>query len=177
MALSATLQQALHGVPVGRGSVDVVCDLPHETPAAVADDGLVQYECIRVGESMTIFEGMPFVGPWLPDLLRCSDCEIASLEDPTDGYGEALVEVGLGWAGGQRVIDASSLRVLEYSPVDEGTDPPMLPVSMLKTTLERRDPGMLRRSRLRISIESLRKRDATELAATIESALQRSEVK
>jgi hypothetical protein len=171
MDVASVLADQLHGWPIGRGSVDIVCDRPHRPPRAIDTDQRVQYECCRVGDSMTVFQEFPIVGMWQPDLLRCPDCEIEALEDPTDGYGEALVELDISWQNQQRVLDASDLTLLDYSPVEEGTDPPKIPGSVLQTAIEKRDWGALRRSRLRTQIDELRKRGADDMADTIERRL------
>lgn len=174
MDIASVLADRLHGWAIGRGSVDVVCDRPHQPPRAIDLDQQVQYECCRVGESMTVFQEYPIVGEWHPDLLRCPDCEIESLEDPTDGYGEALVELDITWQNQQRALDTSDLTILDYSPVNEGTDPPKIPGSMLQTAIRKRDWGALRRSRLRTQIDELRKRGADEVADAIEQQMSDS---
>ncbi|MFQ3318090.1 MAG: hypothetical protein ACI80F_000137 [Natronomonas sp.] len=121
MSLEKNLSSVIHGISVNRAGVDVVCDLPHEVPQPVDTDQRVQYECIRVDNSVTVFKGIcdDRYDSWAPDLLRCSDCERDELEEPTDGFGEALVEVDIGVVDGTYVIDASELHVLDYSPADE----------------------------------------------------------
>ena len=175
MGLAAEIRRDVHGVPINHGSVDVVCDQPHAIPRAVDCEGPVQYELAKVGESLTILEGLPIVGVWVPDLLRCADCEVDSLADPTDGYAEALVEVEIGWHAGQRVLDASELRVLEYSAEAEWTDPPPIPDWVLQSALQERDGGALRRSRLATQAELLRERSGNEdSAALLEGLLAES---
>ncbi|QLD87056.1 hypothetical protein HWV23_15435 [Natronomonas halophila] len=172
MDVASVLTDQLHGWPIGRGSVDVVCDIPHEAPRAIDCDRRVQYECCVVGDSMTVFEGYSIIGVWHPDLLRCPDCEIESLPDPTNGFGEALVELDITWQNQQRVLDTHDLTVLDYSPVDEGTEPPRgIPWTVLQTAIKRGDWGTLRRSRLRRQMKQYRQRGAEDLADAIEQRL------
>jgi hypothetical protein len=171
MDVASVLADRLHGWPIGRGSVDIVCDIPHESPRAIDCDRRVQYECCLVDESMTVFQDFSIIGMWHPDLLRCPDCEIESLEDPTDGYGEALVELDITWQNQQRVLDTHDLTLLDYSPVDDGTDPPPIPSVSVQSAIRRRDWGVLRRSRLRRQIEGFRNRGADDLADAIEQGL------
>ena len=173
MQLHDELREALDGVPIGRGSLQVVCDLPHSVPKAVDVDDRVQYECIRIDEAQTIYArvGYPCYDVWIADLLRCADCEIESLSAPTKDYDEALVELDIGWDGEQHVLDASDMTVLDYSPADDGVDPEGVPTSLVQTMLDRRDPGMLRRSRMARSATRLRERGAEELATQIEAQL------
>lgn len=161
----------IHGVPIGRSSFEVYCDWFHETPQPVDFAAPVQYECFRVGESIELFDGLPIVGIWAPDLLRCDDCTIEALQDPTAGYGEALVEVDITWRNDQRVIDAGDISVLDYSPLEEGADPPAVPKSLIDTVFQRRDWGMLRRSRIAEHAIHFREHGADELADTLEGNL------
>ena len=173
MSLERELSAAIHGSPVGQNIGDVVCDLPHEPPRPVDPTRRVQYECIRLDDSVTAYEGVrdAWYGEWAPDLLRCPDCEIAALEAPTDGFDEALVEVAIAQADGVYTIDAQDLRVLDYSPADAGQDPPPVPGSIFRASLQQQDAGALRRSRLSRQVEWLRQQGADELAQTIEDGL------
>lgn len=174
MELDDELSPALDGVPIGRGSLQVVCDLPHTVPTAVDLDERVQYECIRIDDAVTIYDrvGYPCDDIWIPDLLRCADCELESLPTPTADYEEALVELEIRWDGEYHVLDASDLIILEYSPADEGAEPAGVPPALLQSMLDAGDPGMLRRSRMARSVPQLRARGAEELATQIEAALE-----
>lgn len=168
------LREALDGIPIGRGSLQVVCDLPHEIPKAVDLDERVQYECIRIDEAVTIYDrvGLPCYDIWIPDLLRCADCEIESLSAPTQDYDEALVELDIRWDGEQHVLDASDVTVLDYSSADDGIEPPGVHVAALQTMIDAGDPGMLRRSRMARSVKDLRERGEEEVATKIEAGLK-----
>lgn len=174
MSLETTLADRFDGEPIGRGTVDVVCDCPHEIPRPVDCSRRVQYECIRVGESLTIFGDSPVVGQWGLDLLRCADCEVAELQEPTDGYEEALLRVDIRHDGDQYVLDTSTLTVIDHSPVDAGTDPPAVPVPLVQTMADQGDCGALRRSRLRQIIPQLRRQGGNEVADVIETELENS---
>lgn len=173
MQLDDELSAALDGIPIGRGSLQVLCDLPHEIPKAVDVDERVQYEVIRIDEALTIYEraGYSCYDIWMADMLRCSECEIESLTDPTQDYDEALVELDIRRDGDGYVLDASDLTVLDYSPVDDGAEAGGVPLSLLKTMLDRRDPGMLRRSRMARMAQGHRERGQEEAAAEIEAGL------
>jgi hypothetical protein len=173
MSLHDDLSDSLDGIPIGRGSLQVVCDLPHDVPEAVEFEGPVQYECIRVTEAMLVFRraGYECFDVWIPDLLRCSACERESLPEPTDGYEEVLIEIGVGWDDDQRVLDSTELRVLDHSPVDDGQPMPSFPLSLLQTSIERADPGMLRRSRVARSAAGHRANGDTEYADLLEAQL------
>lgn len=173
MSLRDELATALHGVPTGRGGLEVVCDLYHEIPEPVDTAERVQYECIRVDESVTIFGrlGYPCYDMWTPDLLRCRDCERESLSMPTDGFEEALVTLDLHWTGDQHILDTRDLTLLDHSPVDDGQDPPDVPLSVLETVVETRDPGYLRRSRVDRAIDYFRENDNDDLADLLEPQL------
>ena len=174
MSLEAELSAALDGVPIGRGSLKVVCDLPHEIRKPVDTEDSVQYECIRVDDSVTIFGrfGYDPYDIWTPDLLRCPDCEIESLSEPTDGYEEALVTLDIRWDGDHHVLDARDLDIIDHSPVDHGRDPPNVPLAAIKPMLQRGDPGALRRSRMERSIDRYREKGNDELADLLESQLR-----
>lgn len=161
----------IHGTPLGAASSQIHCDGFHERPRTVDPEGRVQYECIRVGESMTNLRAFGVPEGWGPDLLRCPDCEIEALELPTDGYAEALVEVDIDHSGASYVIDATDLTLLDYSPVDEGEDPPKMPVSFFQTMIAQQDFGGLRRSRLAPSVPVYREHGADLLAELIEDSL------
>lgn len=167
------LRQTLDGVPIGRGSLQVVCDLPHEIPKAVALDERVQYECVRIDNVVTIYDrvGLPCYDIWIPDLLRCADCELESLPAPTQDYEEALVELDIRWNGEQHVLDTSDLAILDYSPTDDGAEPGDIPLALVQAMLDRADPGMLRQSRMARSVSYLRERGEEELATQIEAEL------
>jgi len=171
VTIRSTLADRFDGEPTGRGTVDVVCDCPHELPRAVETDRRVQYECIRPGESLTIFEGSPIIGEWGLDILRCADCEVTALPEPTAGYGEALIRVGLAQTAGGYVLDTDDLAVLDYSPVDDGVEVPVVPDAVRQTVDQRNDPGALRRSRLRVLLPQLRRRGGDELADILEARL------
>ena len=108
---------------------------------------------------------------WGPDLLRCPDCEIEDLDLPTDGYAEALVDVDIDHSGESYVIDATDLILLDYSPVDEGEDPPKMPLSFFQAMIAPQDFGGLRRSRLAASVPVYREHGADVLADQIEKSL------
>lgn len=171
MTAASELANHLHGVPVGKSSFEVYCDCHHETPQAVDFEESVQYEYFRVGETMELFDGLPIVGIWAPDLLRCDSCTIEALQDPTAGYGEALVEVDIAWRNDQRVIDAGDIAVLDHSPVDEGEDPPTVPTSVIETVFQQREWGLLQRSRIAAHAGQLREQGMDELADSLEQDL------
>lgn len=161
----------IHGTSLGADSSQIHCDGFHGRPRTVDPGTRIQYECIRVGESMTNLRKFDVPDVWGPDLLRCPDCEIEALELPTDGYAEALVEVDIDHSGESYVIDATDLTLLDYSPVDEGEDPPKVPMGVFAMLIETRDFGAFRRSRLAPSLSTLRDNGATTMAEFIEDSL------
>lgn len=167
MNLETAIATEIHGAPIGRSSIEVYCDQYHDPPKPVDFERRIQYECIRFGDSLPVPDEVGSLWTWAPDLLRCADCEINSLGEPTAGYGEALVEIDVGWSHQQRVIDARDITVLDHSPVDEGADPPSVPKAILKTMAERPDWGFLRRSRLAHEIEICRKKGNEDIADAI----------
>lgn len=76
MVSAATIADHIHGFPSNDGAVDPICDCPHEPPRAVDYDWCVQYECVRIGDSISVLESLPHLGRWIGDRLRCEDCEI-----------------------------------------------------------------------------------------------------
>lgn len=171
MTLQSELVDYLHGVPIGASSLEVYCDCIHDIPAAIDTDARVQYECIRIGEAMEIFEAFPIFDVWAPDLLRCPECERASLEEPTDGYGEALVELDIARSNGRYLLDASDLTLLDHSPVDEGVEPPAFPKSVFETICEQKDWGALRRSRYTTMVDRAREKGNHEVANNLARGL------
>lgn len=171
MTTKADLGDQLHGVPIGASSLEVYCDCFHDVPNAVDMDRAVQYECYRVGDEMTIFDGLPIFGIWAPDLLRCRECERESLGEVTDGYGEALVELDIARAGGRYVLDTRELAVLDHSPIDDGVEPPGVPESLFERICQRRDWGALRRSRYTAMIDEARENGRHEFADNLERGL------
>lgn len=148
MGIAATIAEQIHGIPINTGGIDPVCDCEAESPTAVNYDDEVQYECLRIGDSLRLFEPLPHGGRWVADLLRCEGCEIESLGEPTEGFGEALVELDLTWHNDQLVLDTRELTLLDYSPVDEGRELPELPQPVVDSIFQNDDPGVIRRSRL-----------------------------
>lgn len=107
----------IHDEPIGATSSRIHCDGIHNSPQPVEPSARVQYECIRVGESMTNLRAFGILEGWGPDLLRCPDCEFEALDLPTDGYAEALVEVDVdhsgesyGWSTNQGSTRTVSVR-------------------------------------------------------------------
>lgn len=175
MSLCDELGAALDGTPIGRGSLQVVCDLRHTVPKAVDTDERVQYEVIRIDDAVTIYDrvGLPCYDRWIADLLRCGDCEIESLSEPTKDFDEALIELDIRWDGDGYVLDGSDVTVLDYSPVDDGGEPPVVPASALKTLVDTADAGMLRRSRMSRAARYFRKSGEEEVAARFETSLEK----
>lgn len=171
MVSAATIAEHIPGLPSNEGAVAPVCDCPHEPPQAVDYDRHVQYECVRIGNSMPFLEPLPQRGRWLGDLLRCADCEIESLQDPTSGYGEVLLELDIAWHADHLVNDARDLEVLDHSPVDVGRDPPNVPREVALDVYERHDGGLLRRSRLADYVFTLRRGNRDEQADAIDQQL------
>ena len=169
--IQSTLADRFDGEPTGRGTVEIVCDCPHELPCAVETDRRVQYECIRPGESLTMFEGSPIIGEWGLDILRCADCEVTALPEPTAGFGEALIRTALVQTAEGYVLETDDLAVLDHSPVDDGAELPSVPQSVRQSIDKRNDPGAFRRSRLRALLPHLRRKGGDELADTLEGRL------
>ncbi|WP_148414164.1 hypothetical protein [Haloferax sp. KTX1] len=68
---------------------------------------------------------------WLPDAVRCQNCNIEKIDPSTEGFDEALVMVHLNESNGILSIDASSMTVVDFSPNGDGHYPPMFsPVLM-----------------------------------------------
>lgn len=171
MDSAATIAEHIHGYPINEGAVDPLCDCPHDSPRPIDYDRRVQYECVRIGDSMPLLEPLPHRGRWIGDLLRCEDCEIDSLQDPTDGYGEVLLELDIAWHDDHLVLDARDSEVLDHSPVEEGRDPPKVPMAVATDVYEKHDPGLLRRSRLADYVFTLRRENRDDLADAIEQRL------
>ncbi|WP_336135351.1 hypothetical protein [Natronomonas amylolytica] len=175
MGVEYDIATALDGLEIGCESGEVICDHPHEGPQSVDVERRVQYECIRIDESISVFEtfGVDCYDVWLPDLLRCSDCEIETLSTPTAGFDEALVDLDVTWNGTEYVLDTKELTVIAYSPRDEGEAPPSVPAPLVTPMIERGDPGGIRRSRIERMVPELRAEGAVELADVLDAELNR----
>ncbi|AUV82517.1 hypothetical protein C2R22_13430 [Salinigranum rubrum] len=98
----------------------------------------------------------------------CSDCERTELDETTEGYEEALVEIALHDSVYGFTIDATDLRLLDYSPATEGLPQPVRPVEAAANALQQDDRGLFRVSRLQLVVDVLKTEGKYELAETYE---------
>lgn len=137
------IQAALHGERVGQDG-QIFCDY-HDDPKRIPPDEPIMADCIRVVDLPDWELLLDPPDTWLLDAVRCRDCGANAPTYPTTGYEEALIMVSLTDANGILSVDASTLRVIHYSPADEGHAPPETD-SMLAEGTD--DAGIARWSRL-----------------------------
>ncbi|WP_136601194.1 hypothetical protein [Salinigranum halophilum] len=173
-AVVEAIQREIHGELVGSGPKTVQCDLrsDHGLNRLIDPAAPVQYEVIRVVDIPIIERTVLPSKTWVPDLLRCPDCERSSLAEPTKGYDEALVELRLSDSGDGYTIDATDLRVLEYSPATDGVHQPHVPEWILRLAQQQVDPGLYRVSRLQTATEDLHRVGEHDRAEQISELLE-----
>ncbi|MFD1586240.1 hypothetical protein ACFR9U_04550 [Halorientalis brevis] len=148
MELEERLRRELHGELVGRMGRQVLCDYPHSGATPIDPETRICYEAIRVGDLTVSPPLTPPPDGWVLDAARCPGHAVESLQSPTDGYDEALLSLELtpvaeeGYA-----VDGPSIELVEYSPADEGQDPPRLPLSVIQTQGHDNDWGIFRLAR------------------------------
>lgn len=162
----ADMRRDIHGIPVGDAHGQFLCDVAetHVQNRVIEHHSRVQYECIRVDDPpwLRYWEVVP--REWLPDMARCADCERAELGQPTRGYEEALVEVDIAGSGTAMRLDASDLRLIDYSPAGEGIDLTVVPAALVKTATDAGDFGYIRVSRIQRQIASFAVQGFDEIA-------------
>lgn len=124
----AELRQDIHG--------DIVVNPPQcdYCGRAVAIDQPVLYEVVRIADMPNLEQLFAPPTDWFADALRCHRCDIDAVSPATEGFDEALVCVNLAESNEVVSIDASSLTVVDCSPVDAGFYPPMVSLAVLEQT-------------------------------------------
>ncbi|MFC6965143.1 hypothetical protein ACFQL7_27745 [Halocatena marina] len=122
------LKSDLHGEQVGEEPICDFCDTPIEI------EGPVMYDTLRVMDMPNLQRLFNPPSGWVPDTLRCQECEIDTLEPATKGLDEACVIVHLNESNGIFSIDASSITIADGSPHDEGYYPPVVNPMLMSDT-------------------------------------------
>ncbi|WP_136591966.1 hypothetical protein [Salinigranum halophilum] len=167
------IRRGVHGELTGADPNTVQCDLRdfHDESQSIETDRPVQFEVIRIVDLPSLEQFCPIPDGWMLDLLRCPTHERTALGDATDGYDEALVEVTLNDSGAGYTVDASELRLIDYSPASEGGRPPLMPMRPVVRALQCGDFGIFRVSRVQLLVEGARKQGQDGLAAQYATSL------
>jgi len=166
--LESEIASDVHGAQVGGASGLVLCSYcGRQVP--VKERSTVQYECAHP-VAPDLFAGVATPEGWFHDAIRCGDCERSRLAFPTEGYAEALVEVGVTTRDGVHSVDACKLTVRDVSPADDGTPVGDVPQSVLEQALWTSDWGLARRGRLNALAEDLRVAERYDLADDVTAA-------
>jgi hypothetical protein len=173
-SVTKSIRQGIHGEPTGVGGPDVYCDVDetHEERRAVDPTRRIQFECIRVVDVPEIELYTTPPDRWVPDLLRCGECSRSDLGRTTEGYDEALVELAITDSGQGYVLDATELRLLDYSPATDGVRPPPLPLRFIVKRLGEGDFGVHRASRVERAADQSRRRGHHDLADQFRCCLE-----
>lgn len=140
------LRRDLHSETLGQKD-SLLCDY-HDSPASVSIDDPVLFECIRVIDPE--LDGYHEDEEWEIDVVRCSDCAITSIEEPTYGYEEALVQLSVAVSDDVVSITApeqEDVTVLEFSSAADGCRP-MIVDEHLHKEIETDDHSLGRWSRV-----------------------------
>lgn len=127
---TGVLRRDLHGETVG---------IIHTTPilscdycnAIIDTTEPILYEAIRVANLPTLETHLDPPKGWMLDAARCQDCTISHLSPTTIGYEEALVLLRVTDADGILSTDASTLKVVNLSPSNDGYVPPQVGTHIL----------------------------------------------
>jgi hypothetical protein len=94
--------------------------LPTDTPLQM--DAIRNYDMHNLDRMLGPLEG------WWIDSMRCPDCVVDRVYPPTDGWEEALVSCSTIERTGVISVEATDLRVIDYSAGPDGYYPPGFPL-------------------------------------------------
>ncbi|WP_254547323.1 hypothetical protein [Halomarina pelagica] len=119
------IKRDLHGEPVGRAG-SFCCDF---CDAAIAIGEPVMYDIASVDEMPNLEALVDLPDGWALDAARCRECEVDSISPETDGWEEAVVMLSINESNGVLSADTTEITVVDYSPGNEGTYPPPVPLA------------------------------------------------
>lgn len=122
------MKSDLHGERVGTNPICDFCD------GRIDIDEPVMYDILRVVDLPSIEQLLDPPSSWLPDTLRCQECEIDTLDPATKGLDEACLISHLNESHGVLSIDASSVSIVDVSAHTDGYHAPMVSPMVMSDT-------------------------------------------
>ncbi len=161
------IQRDLHATALGKA--ELLCDY-HTTPTSVEIDSPVLFEAITIFDPTLV--GYQPDERWQLDTVRCSDCDVRTIEPETFGYMEVLVRLSVTITNNVVSVEApdvDDVEVLFFSSPAEGSRP--MEVNQQLREAAPNDYGLSRWARVRDLLES---EPPAELRESIEELIDQS---